>query len=87
MTIIARNKVSDINAFLKGHQDRLALFASAVSSWQTFQDTNDPKSVVMVIGVTDIEQFQTILNDPSNAAMRDRDTVLEPVIISTPVAY
>ena len=41
-TIVARHKVGDIDTWLKGHQDRINLFAPAVSSFKTFQDTDDP---------------------------------------------
>ena len=86
MMIIARHKVRDINTFLKGGQERNDLFATATSSWQTFQDTDDPTSVVLVIEVTDMDKFFSILNDPVNAEMSERHTVIRPVIISTPAA-
>ena len=86
MMIIARNKVRDIDAFLKGGQERNDLFATAASSWQTFQDKDDPTSVVLEIEVTDMNKFVSILNDPANAQMSERHTVIQPVIISMPVA-
>ena len=51
-TIVARHKVKDIDAWLKGHQDRVNLFAPAVTSFKTFQDTDDQNSVVLVIEAT-----------------------------------
>jgi hypothetical protein len=86
MMIIARNKVRDIDAFLKGAQERNDLFATAASSWQTFQDKDDLTSVVLVIEVTDMDKFVSILNDPTNAEMSERHTVIRPVIISMPAA-
>jgi hypothetical protein len=47
-TIVARHKVGDIDTWLKGHQERVEIFAPAVSGFKTFQDTDDPKSVVLV---------------------------------------
>ena len=84
-TIVVRHKVSDIDAWLKGHQDRVELFAPAISGFKTFQDTDDPKSVVLVVEVTDIEKLGAIINDPNNQAVKDRHTVLEPIIMSMPV--
>ena len=84
-TIVVRHKVSDIDAWLKGHQDRVELFAPAISGFKTFQDTDDPKSVVLVVEVTDLEKLGAIINDPNNQAVKDRHTVLEPIIMSMPV--
>jgi hypothetical protein len=84
-TIVARHKVSDIDAWLKGHQERVALFAPAVSSFKTFQDTDDPKSVILVLEVTDMEKLGAIMNDPKNQEAKDRHTVLEPITMSMPV--
>lgn len=84
-TIVARHKVRDINTWLKGHQDRVNLFAPAVTSFKTFQDTNDPNSVVLVIETTDVALLGAIINDPKNHAVKELHTVLDPVILSMPV--
>jgi hypothetical protein len=62
-TIVARHRVSDIDAWLKGHQERVELFAPAVSGFKTFLDINDPKSVVLVIEVTDMDKLGDFMND------------------------
>jgi hypothetical protein len=84
-TIVVRHKVGDIDTWLKGHQDRVALFAPAISSFKTFQDTDDPTSVALVVEVTDMEKLGAIINDPNNQAVKDRHTVLEPIIMSMQV--
>jgi hypothetical protein len=84
-TIVARHKVRDINVWLKGHQDRVNLFAPAVSGFKTFQDTEDPNSVILVIEATDVALLGAIINDPKNQEAKDRHTVLDPVILSMPV--
>jgi hypothetical protein len=86
-TIIARHKVRDIDAWLKGHQDRVEIFAPAVSNFKTFQDTDDPKSVVLVLEVTDMDKLTAIMKDPHimQDIAKDRHTVLEPIIMSMPV--
>ncbi len=84
-TIVVRHKVSDIDAWLKGHQERVELFAPAISGFKTFQDSDDPKSVVLVVEVTDMEKLGAIINDPKNQDAKDRHTVLEPIIMSMPV--
>jgi hypothetical protein len=84
-TIVVRHKVGDIDTWLKGHQDRVELFAPAVSGFKTFKDADDPKSVVLVIEVTDLELLGAIINDPKNKEIKERHTVLEPIIMSMPV--
>jgi hypothetical protein len=40
----------------------------------------------MVLEVTDMEKLGNIMNDPKLQATKDRHTVKEPIIISTPVS-
>ena len=82
-TIISRHKVGDINAWLAGHQDRLDLFAPISSSFRTFQDMDDPNSVVLIVETDDVEKLAAVINDPKHDAVKARHTVLEPIIIST----
>ncbi len=84
-TIVARHKVGDINLWLKGHQDRVSLFAPAVSSFKTFQDSDDPNSILVVFEVTDLEKLESIIKDRKNQAMKEKHTVLEPIKMSMPV--
>ncbi len=84
-TIVVRHKVRDINAWLKGHQDRKKIFAPAVTEFKTFQDTDDPNSVVIVAEVTDLELLGAIINDPKNQEIKDLHTVLEPITMSLQV--
>lgn len=84
-TIVVRHKVGDIDAWLKGHQERADLFAPAISSFKTFQDTDDPKSVVLVLEVSDPEKIASIIQDPQYDQVKSKHTVLEPIITSMPV--
>lgn len=84
-TIVTRHKVGNFDTWIKGHQDRLDVFGSAMSDLKTFQDTDDPNSVVLVIEVTDMEKFESILNDPSLKSLKDKHTVVEPITVSMPV--
>lgn len=84
-TIVARHKVGNIEAWLKGHKERVALFAPAVTSFKTYQDTDDPKSVVLVLEVTDLEKLAAIIHDPKNDEVKAKHTVLEPISMSMPV--
>jgi hypothetical protein len=86
-TIVVRHKVGDINAWLNGHQDRVKLFAPAVSGFKTFQDADDPKSVVLVVEVEDMEKLQAIMSDQQimQDIAKNKHTVIEPIILSMPV--
>ena len=84
-TVIVRHKVGDFETWLKGHDDRVKIFAPAVSSFKTFQDQDDPKSVVLVLEVTDMEKLGAIMTDPNIQEAKDRHTVKEPILLSTQV--
>ena len=83
--LVVRHRVGDFDTWLKGHQDRVELFAPAVSSFQTFQDKDDPESVCIVMEVTDMEKLVAIINDPNNKEVKERHTVKDPIIVSVPV--
>ena len=85
-TVIVRHKVGDFETWLKGHEDRVKIFAPAVSSFKTFQDQDDPKSVVLVLEVTDMEKLGAIMTDPNVQEAKDRHTVVDPILLSMPVA-
>ena len=86
-TIVVRHKVGNIDAWLKGHQDRVEIFAPAVSGFKTFQDTDDPNSVIMVVEVTDMEKLGAIMNDQKiiQDIAKAKHTVIEPIILSMPL--
>lgn len=84
-TVIVRHKVGDFDTWLKGHEDRVKLFAPAVSSFKTFQDQDDPKSVILVLEVTDMEKLGAIMNDPAIQEAKDRHTVQDPILLSMQV--
>jgi hypothetical protein len=85
-TVVVRHNVGNFGTWLKGHEERARLFAPAVSSFKTFQDQDNPKSIVMVLEVTDMEKLGAIMNDPNIREAKDRHTVKEPIILSIQVA-
>jgi hypothetical protein len=85
-TVVIRHKVGDFETWLKGHEDRVNIFAPAVSSFKTFQDQDDPTSVVLVLEVTDMEKLGALINDPNIQEAKDRHTVKDPIVLSMPVA-
>ena len=85
-TVIVRHKVGNFETWLTGHDDRVRIFAPAISSFNTFQDQDDPNSVVLVLEVTDMEKLGEIMNDPNVQEAKDRHTVKDPILLSTQVA-
>ena len=83
--VATRHEVKNYDTWLKGHQDRLDLFGPAMSDLKTFQDTDDPNSVVLVMDVTDMDKFKAILNDPTTEALKNKHTVLDPITVSMQV--
>ena len=86
-TVVTRHKVGDIDKWIKGQQDRLDIFEPAVSGLKAFQDVDDPNSVVLVLEVTNMELFHEILNDPKTQSLKDKHTVLEPIIVSMEIDF
>ncbi len=84
-TVIARHKVGDINTWLKGHEERVALFNQASSHFRTFQDGDDPKSVLLLIETDDMDTLAAMINAPASAEAKSRHTVIEPIVISAEV--
>jgi hypothetical protein len=85
-SVVIRHKVGDFKTWLKGHDDRVRLFAPAVSGFKEFQDQDDPKSVLLVLEVTDMEKLGAIIKDPKVQEAKDRHTVKDPLVISMPIA-
>lgn len=83
--VVVRHKVGDFATWLKGHEDRVKIFSPAVSEFKTFQDQNDPTSVVLVLEVADMGKLGEIMNDPSIQEAKARHTVIEPILLSTEV--
>ena len=84
-TIVVRHKVGNFDIWIAGHEERKKVFSSAVSSFKTFQDTDDPTSVLIVMEVTDMEKLQSVLNDPDIEPAKKAHTVIEPIVLSTEV--
>jgi hypothetical protein len=86
-TVVVRHRVGNIDTWLKGHQDRVQLFTKFASDFKTFQDTNDPNSVVLVVEVFDLEGMQALMGNPEvmEKIAKEKHTVLEPITVSMPV--
>lgn len=86
-TVVVRHRVGNIDTWLKGHQDRVELFSRFASGFETFQDTNDPNSVVLVAEVFDMDEMQAVMNNQEvmEKIAKEKHTVLDPITVSMPV--
>ena len=86
-TVVVRHKVGNFDTWLKGHQDRVELFSKFASGFETFQDTDDPNSVVLVAEVFDLEGMQAVMSNPEvmEKIAKEKHTVLDPITVSMPV--
>jgi len=87
-TVVVRHKVGNYETWLKGHQGRVELFSKFASGFQTFQDTDDPNSVVLVVEVFDMDGMQALMSNPEimEKIAKEKHTVQEPITVSMPVS-
>ena len=86
-TVVIRHKVGNFDTWLKGHQDRVELFSKFGTGFNTFQDIDDPNSIVIVAEISDLEGMQALMNNREvmeNVA-KEKHTVIEPIKVSMPV--
>ena len=86
-TVVIRHRVGNFDTWLKGHQDRVELFSKFVSGFKTFQDTDDPNSIVIVADVFDLEGMQALMGNDEvmEKVAKEKHTVIEPITVSMPV--
>lgn len=86
-TVVVRHKVGDFDTWLNGHQDRVELFSKFSSGFQTYQDTDDPNSIVLVLEVFGLDGMQALMGSKETEKMaKEKHTVLEPITVSMPVS-
>jgi len=85
--VVIRHKVGNFDTWLKGHQDRVDIFSKFGTGFQTFQDVDDPNSIVLVADVDDMEGLQATManSDVMVKIAKEKHTVLEPITVSMPV--
>ena len=85
VTIVARHRVGDFCTWSHAHEERAELLGQACSSFKTFQDTNDPKSIVLVIETDRPGKLAAMMDDPEFAAVKTSHTVIDPIVVSAEV--
>ena len=85
VTIVVRHKVGDFCTWIHGHEERAEFLRQACSNFKTFQDVDDPKSVVLVIETDDAGRLEAMMDDPSFAGLNASHTVIDPIVVSIEV--
>ena len=85
--VLIRHKVGNFETWLKGHQDRVDIFSKFGSRFDTFQDMDDPNSIVLVADVDDMDGLQATMANPDimEKIAKEKHTLLEPITVSMQV--
>jgi hypothetical protein len=84
-TIILRHKVGDFGTWFHAHEERAAVIGEFSSSFRTFQDVDEPNSIVLVIETDEAGNLAAMMDDPGLAELKVSHTVIDPIIISAEV--
>ncbi len=84
-TIVVRHRVADFNTWLHAHEERVEVIGQFSSSFKTFQDVDEPNSIVLVIETDEPGELATIMDDRRFAELKASHTVIDPIIVSAEV--
>ncbi len=84
-TVIVRHKVGDFGIWIHSHAERAEVLGEFSSNFRTFQDVDEPNSIVLVIETDEPGKLAAMLDDPSFAELKTSHTVIEPIIVSAEV--
>jgi hypothetical protein len=85
VTIVARHRVGDFDTWTRAHEERAKIIGQASSSFKTFQDVDDPNSIVLVIETDEPGRLAAMMDDPQFAAVKASHTVIDPIVVSAEV--
>jgi hypothetical protein len=85
VTIVARHRVGNFSTWIRAHEERAKVIGQASSSFKTFQDVDDPNSIVLVIETDEPGKLAAIVDDPGFDELKVSHTVLDPIIVSAEV--
>ncbi len=84
-TLIVRHRVGDFGVWIHSHEERAEVLGEFSSSFRTFQDVDEPNSIVLVIETDEPGKLVAMLDGPSFADVKASHTVIEPIIVSAEV--
>ena len=85
-TLVIRHAVKDFGTWMSFDQARKTnILANGATAVRTFQDHENPNSVLMIIDIQDMEKFQAMMNSDRAEQVRAKHGVLDPVVFSKEV--
>jgi hypothetical protein len=79
-TVVAAHAVGDMKTWLKGGDERKALFKGFCSSYRIFKHASK-NQVCVVLKDVDLEKMKAMMSSPETAARKAKHTVIDPVEI------
>ena len=79
-TVVAAHAVGDMKTWLKGGDERSALFKGFCSSYRIFKHAAKDQ-VCLVWSDVDLEKMKAMMNSPETAARKAKHTVIDPIDI------
>jgi hypothetical protein len=77
--------VGDFSTWIRAHEERAEIIGQASSSFKTFQDVDDPNSVILVIETEEPGKLAAMMDDPPFAEATASHTVINPITVSAEV--
>ncbi len=85
-TLIGRHTVKDFAAWKSFEEERKSnILANGATAVRTFQDVDNPNSVLLLIDVEDMEKFEALMTSERAKDAQERHGVIGPVILSREV--
>jgi hypothetical protein len=79
-TVVAAHAVGDMKTWLKGGDERKALFKGFCSSYRIFKHATKDQ-VCLVWNNVDLEKMKAMMTSPETAAGKAKHTVIDPIEI------
>ncbi len=84
-TMVVRHRVGDFDTWFRAHDERAEVIGQFSSSFRTFQDVDEPNSIVLVIETDKPGKLAAMMDDPGFAELKASHTVIDPIIVSAEV--
>lgn len=83
--VIATHAVGNIDTWLKGGDDRAAIFKNFCRSYRVYRHPGQAR-VSLVFEDVDMAKMEATLSDPALAAAKVKHTVIEPIEVQVELA-
>ena len=84
-TIVVRHRVGDFDTWFRAREERAEVIGEFSSSIRTFQDVDEPNSIVLVVETDEPGKLAAMMDEPVFAELKASHTVIDPIIVSAEV--